>query len=191
MTAPRAGAGPSGPTGTVRVWDVAQRLFHWCLVAAVAVAWWAGEGRLSLHLRSGYAVLAIVSARVLWGFVGSRHARFASFVCGPRRAFEHARDVLRGREHRFLGHNPLGAWMVLALLLCLLVVCVSGILYTTDRFWGLAWLEHTHRISAWTLVGLIGAHLCGVALMSWRHRENLVGAMWSGRKRPERPSPGR
>ncbi|WP_077002992.1 cytochrome b/b6 domain-containing protein [Variovorax sp. KK3] len=175
--------------GTVRVWDPLQRVLHWALVTLVCVCWWAGEARLSLHIATGYAVLAIVTTRGAWGFVGSRHARFVTFVRGMGPGLGYARDMLLGREHRYLGHNPLGGWMVLALLACLAIVCVSGVLYTTDRFWGLEWVEQTHRISAWTLVGLVAAHLCGVAAMSWRHRENLVGAMFTGRKRAARDRP--
>lgn len=179
------------PTGqdAVRVWDPLQRLVHWSLAAAVGLAWWAGEARLSLHLWAGYSALALVALRAAWGFAGSVHARFASFVHGPRAVWAYATRLLRAQAPRSLGHNPLGGWMVLALLGCLLLVCVSGILYTTDRFWGLAWVEHTHRISAWTLVALIALHLCGVALMSWRHRENLVAAMLSGTKRSDRVPP--
>jgi cytochrome b len=177
---------PHAAGSAVRVWDPLQRALHWALVATVCVCWWAGEGRLSLHVATGYAVLAIAAARGAWGFVGSRHARFSAFVRGPGPVLGYAREVLRGREHRYLGHNPLGGWMVLALLACLAVVCVSGILYTTDRFWGLAWVEQLHRISAWTLVGLVAVHLSGVAAMSWRHRENLAGAMVTGRKRAAR-----
>ncbi|GAA4337956.1 cytochrome b/b6 domain-containing protein [Variovorax defluvii] len=172
-----------GSRGIVRVWDPLQRVLHWALVVSVCVCWWAGEARLSLHILTGYAALAIAATRGAWGFVGSRHARFTAFVRGLGPVLAYARDMLRGREPRYLGHNPLGGWMVLALLACLMVVCVSGILYTTDRFWGLAWVERLHRISAWTLVGLVATHLSGVAVMSWRHRENLVGAMVDGRKR--------
>jgi cytochrome b len=100
----------------------------------------------------------------------------------------YAGKLLRGHAPRMLGHNPLGGWMIVLLLLCVVVVCVSGILYTTDRFWGLEWLERTHRISAWVLVGLVAVHLSGVAFMSWRHRENLVVAMWSGKKRRTEPT---
>jgi len=174
------------PPGTVRVWDLAQRLMHWGLAASVALAWWAGESRLALHLWAGYAALGVMLARGVWGFAGSPRARFASFVCGPRVVFGYVGSLLRGNAPRVLGHNPLGGWMIVLLLVCVAIVCVSGILYTTDRFWGLAWLELTHRISAWTLVGLVAGHVCGVALMSWQHRENLVAAMWSGRKRPTR-----
>lgn len=172
-----------GTRDRVRVWDPAQRLLHWGLVLAVAGSWWAGEERLSLHIASGYAALSIASARAVWGVLGRRHARFASFVRGPRAVLGYALRLVEGSEARYLGHNPLGGWMVLALLACLAIVCISGILYTTDRFWGLGWLEQTHRLSAWTLVALAALHLSGVAFMSWRHRENLIGAMWSGRKR--------
>ncbi len=167
---------------SVYVWDLAQRVLHWGLVVSVALAWWAGEGRLTLHIRLGYAALAIVAVRTAWGVSGSRHARFSDFVRGPRAVLGYAQRVLRGREERHLGHNPLGGWMVVALLACLAVVCVSGFLYTTDAFWGVEWVEDLHRGSAWTLVGLVAAHVAGVIFTSLRQRENLVGAMFSGRK---------
>ena len=160
-----------------------QRVLHWTLAGAVALSWWAGEERLSLHIALGYTALACAALRSAWGFLGSRHARFASFVRQPGAVLQYARDLAARKERRYVGHNPLGGWMVLALLACVLVVCASGILYTTDRFWGLAWLEQLHRVCAWTLVSLVGLHLAGVAFTSWRHRENLVAAMIGGRKR--------
>lgn len=178
MTAERAAA----PV-RVKVWDLLQRVLHWSLAASIALCWWAGEQRLSLHIAFGYAALAIVASRGAWGFVGSRHARFAGFVGSPRTVLGYTRDILRGRERRYLGHNPLGGWMVVALLACVAFVCVTGILYTTDQFWGVAWVEIAHRASAWTVVGLVALHLGGVAFTSWRHRENLVAAMLSGRKK--------
>lgn len=171
------------PPPAVRVWDLPQRLLHWGLVLAVALAWWAGEHRLALHLAAGYAAFGIVVMRCVWGVVGSRHALFRGFVRGPGAVLAYARRVAAGREERHLGHNPLGGWMIVALLLCIALVCVSGALYTTDAFWGLAWLERTHRIAAWTLLGLVGAHLAGVLFTSTRQRENLVRAMLDGRKR--------
>lgn len=169
--------------GTVRVWDPLLRVLHWGLVISVALAWWAGESRLALHARVGYMALAIVVVRTVWGLFGSRHARFSDFVHGPRAVLGYAKRIAGGREERHLGHNPLGGWMVVLLLACLAVVCVSGILYTTDAFWGVEWVEETHRASAWTLVGLIALHVAGVIFTSLRHRENLVAAMFSGRKR--------
>ena len=172
------------PPGTVRVWDLAQRLMHWGLAASVALAWWAGESRLALHLWAGYAALGVMLARGVWGFAGSPRARFASFVCGPRVVFGYVGSLLRGNAPRVLGHNPLGGWMVLALLASVAVTGFSGWLYTTDRFWGLAWVDLLHRASAWTMVALIVLHVAGVLFTSLRHRENLVAAMLDGRKRP-------
>lgn len=173
----------TSPIEEVPVWDLVQRLLHGGLIVSIALAWWAGEERLSLHVWAGYAVLAIVSARLLWGLVGSRYARFARFVRSPRIAWRYLRAMLQGREPRYLGHNPLGAWMVLALLSCVLVACVSGIFYTTDHYWGLAWLERTHLIAAWSVAALVALHVAGVVFTGCRHRENLVAAMWTGRKR--------
>ena len=167
---------------TVRVWDPAQRILHWGLVISIALAWWAGEGQLALHIRLGYVALAIVVFRIAWGLFGSRYARFSDFVFGPRQVLGYAKRIVAGQEERHLGHNPLGGWMVLLLLACLAVVCVSGFLYTTDAFWGVEWVEEMHRVSAWTLVGLIAVHVSGVIFTSIRHRENLVTAMFSGRK---------
>jgi cytochrome b len=171
--------------GRVKVWDPLQRVLHWLLVGAVALSWWAGEDRLSLHIAVGYTALGCVLVRGMWGFLGSPYARFADLVSRPATVWRYSRDVAVGKELRYLGHNPLGGWMVLALLLCVVVVCASGFLYTTDRFWGLEWVERLHRVSAWTLVALAALHLAGVVFTSWRHRENLVAAMFSGRKRSE------
>ena len=177
-------------TGHVKIWDLVQRLLHWTLVAAIAICWWAGEERLSLHIACGYVALGVIASRTGWGLVGSRFARFAGFVRGPRHVLRYAQDIVRGRELRYLGHNPLGGWMVVGLLVCVAFVCGTGILYTTDYFWGMAWVEIAHRASAWTLVGLIALHVAGVVFTSWRHRENLVAAMVSGCKPAPSPDSG-
>lgn len=166
------------------VWDRLLRVAHWCLAAAITVAWFAGEGWLRLHEWAGYAALAVVIVRVTWGFAGPGYARFGQFVMPPRVVLRYAASVLCHREPRHVGHNPLGGWMALALLAMTALVGVSGHLYTLDAFWGMAWLERLHRASAWSLVGLIALHLAGVAFTSWRHRENLLAAMLTGRKRP-------
>lgn len=170
-------------THALKVWDPLQRVLHWSLAAAVALCWWAGEHRLSLHIACGYVALGLVGARGLWGFVGTRYALFADFVRGPRTVARYTHELVRSTERRYIGHNPLGGWMVVTLLLCIAFVCCTGILYTTDYFWGMGWLESAHRVSAWALVALIALHLCGVVFTSWRHRENLVGAMVTGKKR--------
>ena len=154
---------------------------------AIAIAWFSGEGLLRQHELAGYAALALIAGRCIGGWLGGRYARFKQFVRAPSQVLLYAADVLARREKRYLGHNPLGGWMVIALLATVTAVGVTGWMYTLDMFWGLAWVEWLHRTLAWTLVALIALHLAGVAFTSWRHRENLVGAMLSGRKRPEEP----
>lgn len=179
-------AGPAGKQGPGRrVWDPLVRIGHWLLVASVAAAWFTRHGGGAWHEWIGYAALAIVVLRLLWGFVGSPHARFGDFIVGPRKTLQYARQTLRGREPRHLGHNPLGAWMILALIGSLIVVTASGWLYTTDRFWGIEWVETLHSKTTDVLIGLISLHVAGVLYASWRHRENLIAAMIHGRKRPE------
>jgi len=166
----------------VKVWDLAIRLLHWGLGTAIVVAWVAGEASLRLHEWAGYGALGIVAARCIWGVLGSRYARFGQFVKSPSSAWRYAVSVARHQEARYIGHNPLGGWMICAMLACIVVVGLTGWLYTLDRFWGLAWLEWLHYSLAWTLIGLIGLHLIGVAFTSWRHKENLVAAMLHGSK---------
>lgn len=166
----------------MRVWDRPVRLLHWALVLVVSAAWWTGGDKDGWHEDLGYAATAIVLARLVWGFRGSAYARFAQFVRGPAATWAYARTVYQGRAARYLGHNPLGGWMVLALLACVATLCLSGWLYTTDWLWGYGWLYWTHFVAGWLLVGLVTLHVAGVAFTSWQHRENLVQAMFSGRK---------
>lgn len=175
----------------VRVWDPLVRLAHWTLVASVLVA---GLGTLAAfesrlghwHQPAGYGALGVVVLRVLWGLVGprrvARFARFSQFVRSPRATWHYLRALVTGREPRHLGHNPLGAWMILALLACVAGLALTGWLYTTDRFWGDATVESLHLALAWTLLVLALLHVAGVVFTSLRQRENLVRAMVSGDK---------
>lgn len=174
------------PTATtVTVWDPLVRLLHWTLLGAVTTAWCS-----TLHIGipsrwhepAGYTALACLALRLIWGVVGSRHARFGDFVCAPRPTSRYAAQVLRGRARRYLGHNPLGGWMVLALLACIAALTTSGWLQTTDRYWGSEALETVHTTLAWSLLGLVALHVTGVVFTSHAHRENLVRAMITGRK---------
>jgi cytochrome b len=103
-------------------------------------------------------------------------------VRSPRHTWHYAQAVLARREPRHLGHNPLGAWMVVALLACTVGAGFSGWLYTTDRFWGVEWVETLHAVLGKAFVPLVVLHWLGVAHASWRHRENLVAAMLHGHK---------
>ncbi|MGE0800370.1 MAG: cytochrome b/b6 domain-containing protein [Lautropia sp.] len=185
------------PLPSVAVWPLHVRVMHWALALSVAISWLTDEATLGPHQAAGYLAAALVIVRLLVGFLGSgEHVRFSAFVRAPGAVWHYAREVIRHRDPRFLGHNPLGGWMICALLLCVLVTSLTGWLYTLDAFWGYAWLEWTHRASAWLLLVLIGGHLGGVLFTSRRHRENLVVAMLTGRKavhpvQPSRPASGR
>ena len=168
---------------TVRVWDRAVRVLHWTLVGSVALSAIGLIALFGMHQPAGYVALVAVLLRTAWGACGSRYARFAQFVRGPRAALRYAREVAARREPRFIGHNPLGGWMVVALMFCVVALAVTGWLYTTDMFWADETVERVHRVLAWTLLGLVVAHVVGVLFTSLRHRENLVAAMFSGAKR--------
>lgn len=168
---------------TVRVWDRFVRVFHWSLVAGIAAAWVTADEFKTPHEWIGYATLALVAARVVWGFVGSRHARFADFLRGPQATFAYLRDLMRGRERRYLGHNPAGAAMIVALLCAVAGTGITGWLMTTDAFWGSGAMEAAHEVLATLILVLAAGHVGGVVWESLRHRENLVRAMFTGRKK--------
>lgn len=171
----------------IRVWDALVRWLHWTLAGAVATAWvsghWAPADFDAVHHTAGYVALAAVALRGGWGLIGPRHARFASFVRGPRDVLAYARALRAGREARYIGHNPLGGWMAVMLWVTAAAVAATGWLYTTEWLWGYAWLETLHLVLGWLIAALVAGHLAGVVMTSWRHRENLIAAMFSGRKR--------
>ena len=167
----------------VKVWDPLVRVFHWSLVLCFGGAYLLGEDGGALHQALGYGVLGLVAFRVAWGFIGTRYARFGSFVPTPGRLAAYARDVLAHRERRYLGHNPAGGAMIVALLAALTGTGLTGWMMTTDAWWGAEWVEDVHEALAGGTQALVGLHVAGVAFSSIRHRENLVAAMFSGRKR--------
>lgn len=167
----------------MKVWDATVRLLHWSLVACVVLGWASGYGLVARHEAIGYAALAIVGLRIVWGFAGGPYARFSQFVRGPRATWRYAVALHAGHAPRHLGHNPLGAWMIVALLGCVAGLGLTGFLFTTDMFWGYAWLEALHRALAWLLGGLVALHVSAAVLMGRHHRENLVRAMVSGLKK--------
>lgn len=176
---------------TVRVWDAFVRMCHWTLVLSIAGAWLTRHSPGRWHEWIGYASLAIVALRLAWGFAGSQHARLADFVRSASATMHYARELFAGAEPRYLGHNPLGGWMIVALLLAVTLVGLTGWLYTTDRFWGIEWMEQLHSTLSDILFALAGLHIAGAIYASFRHRENLIAAMLHGRKRiDDRPDPG-
>jgi len=179
-----AASTPARHAALVRVWDPFVRVFHWLLVAGFAVNYFelVREGKQA-HQIVGYAVLALIAARIVWGFVGPRTARFSDFVASPAAVRRYLGEMLAHRDRRYLGHNPAGGAMVLALLTVTILVGVTGWLNTTDWFFGSDAMEEAHEILANLMLALAGLHILGVIHASWRHRENLVLSMLTGRKR--------
>jgi cytochrome b len=166
-----------------RVWDLWVRIGHWLLVLSVAAAWLTRHGGDAVHEWLGYAALAIVAIRIVWGFIGSTHARFRDFVFSPKMVLGYTGDLVKQREHHYLGHNPLGGYMVMALIVTVALTGTSGWLYTTDRFWGVEWVGETHEFLSDLLLVLIALHVAGVIFASVREGQNLVASMIHGRKR--------
>ena len=180
-----------------RVWSIPIRLAHWALAIYVGVAWITRHGPPWLHDYAGYAALALVSLRVFSGFVGPRNDRFVKFLAGPLATLSYARKLVSGREPRFLGHNPLGGWMIVALLTVTAGTGFSGWLFTTSAFWGVQWVAILHSALADILLLLIVLHILGVVVTSILQGENLVAAMVHGwkpmrtRRHPEPPTDSR
>lgn len=176
-------SGGNSPPDTVRVWDIVVRIFHWSLVITFAAVWLTSDDMVWLHKIVGYAVLALIGVRLIWGFIGSKHARFSDFVKSPATVIAFLKDMRDGREARYIGHNPAGGIMIVMLLFSLLVTGVTGWLSTTDAYWGIRWVEILHSLSADVCIVLVGAHILGVVYTGHRHHENLAKAMLTGLKR--------
>jgi cytochrome b len=179
----------------IRVWDAPVRLFHWLLVALVAFMFVSGKlDWMTWHMRCGYAVLALVLFRVLWGFAGSSTARFSGFLAGPAATLRFARRLLSREDATTLGHNPLGGWMVLLLLLALLGQAGTGLFSNDDvlsegplavlvRKDTSDQLSTAHYWNSNLLLLLVALHVVAVAYHMLVKKENLVGAMFTGAKR--------
>jgi cytochrome b len=184
-------------TEQVRVWDPLVRIFHWSLVGGFATAFIVEDDLLGVHVWAGYLVLALIAVRLVWGIVGTRHARFTDFVRGPRQVLGYLRESLRLAAPRHLGHNPLGGAMVVALLALVGLTGLTGMaLYGAQELSGPlaglmsgtspavgAGLEETHEVLANLTLLFIAAHVAGVLFSSFAHRENLIASMLTGRKR--------
>jgi cytochrome b len=205
----------------VLVWDPLVRIGHWIIVAGFTVAYFIEDDLLSVHVWAGYIVGAAVTIRVIWGFVGPRHARFADFLFGPSTILSYMVDLLRLRSKRFIGHSPAGAAMVFTLLICLAGTVVTGLaLYGAEKKAGPlralyavaapissgvinsaaadenghegregieggegGAMKEYHEVLANITLALIILHILGILWASFAHRENLIWAMVTGRKR--------
>jgi cytochrome b len=167
----------------VLVWDLGVRLFHWIVVVGCLADLFVFEEGGAWHRRIGYAVAAALILRAIWGFVGPRHARFADFLPRPSALASYLRDLLRGRERRFLGHNPAGAVMMLLLMVLLAAVSLTGWMLSLDAFFGSEAVEDAHEALANAILLMAGVHAGAALYESWRMRENLVLSMVTGYKR--------
>ena len=194
----------------IKVWDIAVRTFHWSLVIFFTIAYLTGEEESQLHNWSGYIVLGLVTFRITWGLIGTRYARFWNFIYSPAHTLAYARSLLSGDPEHYLGHNPLGGWMVIALLISIGLTSWTGLeLEAAEGRGPLAielhviqpafadddhdeekedeegdeFWEDFHELSADLTVLLVFLHIAGVIFSSVVHRENLAKAMITGYKR--------
>ena len=181
-TAPRSTVKDPDPAETVLVWDLPLRLWHWLLAVLVLVAWVTPNVHDELHRLAGYAILGLLAFRLIWDLIGTRHSRFRSLRARLRATPAYVWNLRRGRTGRYLGLNPAGTAMQLALLLLLIVSAGSGAMQVTVRFFGIWWVEDTHEVTSYILIPLVVLHVAGVVLVSRLQRENLARAMLTGRK---------
>ena len=173
----------------ILVWDLPTRTFHWLLATCFLIAYVTGEAHSWLvpHAVFGYTVLGLVAFRLVWGVIGTRYARFASFAYGPTQALGYLALALTGRARHYLGHNPAGSWAIFTLLVLAALSGATGWLVLQD--FGGKWLEELHEGVASAMLAVVLLHVAGVVVSSWLHRENLVLSMISGMKRA-RPEDG-
>ncbi|MFM7624881.1 MAG: cytochrome b/b6 domain-containing protein, partial [Gammaproteobacteria bacterium] len=190
--------------GTRKIWDLPVRVMHWGLVLAVTGAWLTRELEgdwFAWHVRCGYAVLLLAATRIVWGFDGTRHARFSDFVRGPRAILRYLREGTGADGQRIVGHNPLGALMVLALLAMLLAQALLGLfandqVMSTGPLFGYVSAETSDRLTSLhkrlfdVIVVAIVVHIAAALFYLWARRENLILPMIPGRKPDEMLPPG-
>ena len=195
--------------GTVMVWDLLVRLSHWLLAVAFFIAYLSKDDFLTVHVWAGYAVGVIIVLRVLWGFVGPKHARFGDFLFGPWKIWQYFLALMKFRSKRYIGHSPAGGAMIMVLIVFLGLVVWSGlktyaieenagplafgitttlgdnqVAGTSKSGVGGDWWEDFHELISNITLGLVVLHVLGVLLASLAHRENLAWSMITGRKRP-------
>jgi len=164
------------------VWDRFVRVFHWTLVGCVLLNYFVLEAGDPPHEWTGYLAAALVVARLVWGFIGSRHARFSDFFPTPSRLWRHLRAVRSGHPEHHWGHNPLGALMMFLLMGLVLALGVTGWMQGLDAFWGEEWLQDLHETLADALLLAAALHAGAALLMGRIERTRLVKAMVTGVK---------
>ncbi len=181
----------------IKAWDPLIRIFHWSLVLSFFLAFITEDHWISLHVQAGYAVSLLIGFRLIWGLIGTRQARFLTFVKRPAVVLSYLKQMLLLRVPHYLGHNPVAAVMVVALIGSVILVSFTGMVIiasegqgplanTLFAHWRGEWMEDVHEFFANFTLLLVFAHVSGVILSSLLERENLVKAMVTGKKK-DRP----
>lgn len=184
---------------TIAVWDPLVRIFHWSLAAFFFIAYLTEDELLSVHVYAGYAVAGLIGFRLVWGLIGTRHARFSDFVTGPAGVLRYLGRLLTGRAPHYAGHNPAGGAMILALLVSLALTAFFGMALiagdgngplagTFAAGWSGEWTEEAHEVFANLTLFLVFLHVAGVVVSSLLEGQNLVRAMITGRKKASSPA---
>ncbi|WP_347309845.1 cytochrome b/b6 domain-containing protein [Defluviimonas sp. SAOS-178_SWC] len=166
----------------VKVWDPVVRAFHWSLVAGFTANAIFTDAEGKLHEIVGYAVVALIGLRILWGLTGTRHARFADFPPSLSGAIRQMREMATGRRHAHIGHSPLGALMIYNLMASILVIGLTGYMMTTLTWFGVGWVEELHEVAVTWAELSIAAHIAAVIFESRRLGINLPKSMLTGYK---------
>jgi len=166
----------------ILVWDAPTRLFHWLLAVCFSGAYLTAESDrlMAIHLTLGYTMVGLVAFRVVWGVIGTRHARFTSFLRGPAAVARYVSQHFSAQAEHSVGHNPLGAVSIVLMLLMTLAIVVSGWIYDTG---GSHLLKEFHEGAAAFMLAVVGVHVAGVMFASLLQRENLVRSMFNGYQR--------
>jgi len=182
-------------TNEIKVWDPLVRIFHWSLVTAFTIAYASEDDYMLVHSYAGYTIIGLLLIRLIWGFIGTTHARFSGFIRPPREALSYLKDSATFKAKHYLGHNPAGGLMIIALLVSLLLTTLTGMsaygiegggplasaLSGVGGF-GKEAFEEMHEFLANFTLFLVVAHVAGVILSSISHGENLIRAMFTGTK---------
>ena len=185
--------------GERAIWDVPVRLFHWALAILAVASFVTGKvagGWMAWHLRSGYAILALLLFRLAWGVAGGDTARFRNFLHGPRAVIDYARSLEALRPAPWVGHNPLGGWVVMLMLAVLLLQAATG-LFSDDEIATqgplasrvadavVARMTSVHKANGWVIAAVVAVHVAAIAIYQWRLKVNLAGPMVHGGALPE------
>lgn len=166
----------------ILVWDLPTRVAHWLLVICFvgAISTEESERWRLFHVTFGYTMFGLVLFRIIWGFIGSRYSRFIEFVRSPQEVLDYSLNTISGKGKRYIGHNPLGSVAILVMLALILLITVTGYVIFNDLSG--EWVEELHEFFGNFLLTVVAIHIGGVFLSSFKHRENLVKAMISGKK---------